>query len=144
MRRLFRVIAPIVAATVIVLAGSSTAFAAASPTSASLDDSWCFDDAGTLYCFEVTGTAKYNETTAGSSLNLHLITRTTVSEGGVVIGESKSVANERSVVQADGTAIAKTVINTRAVNGDQSCNYKMTLRLVDYEVVVLNEAASCL
>jgi hypothetical protein len=144
MRRLFRVIAPIVAATVIVLAGSSTAFAAGAPTAVSLDDTYCFDDVTTTYCFDFDGTMRFNETAAGESVSIHRTTRTTVYEGGEVVGVSKSVAMEREVVRPDGTVVVKTGIHSRAVNGDDSCNYSLVLRLVDYEAVVVHEVITCL
>jgi hypothetical protein len=142
MRTLFRLIAPVAAAVMIVLAGSSTAFAGSS-SSASLDDSWCFDDVGTVYCFDITGTAHFTDTNAGSAVTVHRTTRTTVTEGGVVVGVSKSVQMERYVIQADGTIVIKTATHTRSVSGDQACDYRLVLRLVDYEVRVVNESWSC-
>jgi outer membrane protein assembly factor BamB len=144
MRRFFRIVAPVAAAAMMVLAGSSTAFAAAAPTAISLDDHWCFDDAGTLYCFDIDGTMRFNDNTAGQSVSIHRTVRTTVYEDGQVVGTSKSVAMERETVRPDGTVIVKTGIHTRAVNGDDSCNYSLVLRLVDDEAVVDHEVITCL
>ena len=144
MRRFFRILAPVAAAAMLVLAGSSTAFAAPAPTSIPLDDSYCFDDVGTTYCFDFDGTMRFNETAAGSSVSVHRTTRTTVYEGGQVVGTSQSVAMERETVRPDGTVIVKTGIHSRAVNGDDSCSYSLMLRLVDYEAVIDHEVITCL
>ena len=144
MRRFFRILAPVAAATMLMLAGSSMAFAASTPTAISLDDSYCFDDVGTTYCFDFDGTMRFNETAAGSSVSIHRTTRTSVYEGGQVVGVSKSVAMERETVRSDGTVVVKTGIHSRAVNGDDSCSYSLVLRLVDYEAVVDHEVITCL
>ena len=143
MRTLFRLVAPVAAAVMIVLAGSSTAFAARSSDTYSLDAAWCFDDAGTLYCYDIQGEIRANDTSAGSLVTVHTITRTTVTEGGVVVGESKSVAMEVERVQRDGTVVIQSGIHTRAVNDDQACNYRLVIRLVDYTATVINESWSC-
>ena len=142
MRRFFRILAPVAAAAMFVLAGSSTAFAA--PSTISLDDNWCFDDVGTVYCYDIDGTMRFNDPAAGESVSIHRTTRTTVYEGGQVVGVSKSVAAERETVRQDGTVVVKTGIHSRAVNGDDSCNYSLVLRLVDYEAVVVHEVITCL
>ena len=55
MRALFRLFAPFLAAAAITLAGSSSALAAAAPSSESLAANWCFQDGSVEYCFDVTG-----------------------------------------------------------------------------------------
>ena len=102
MRSLFRFVAPVIAAGAIVLAGSTAALAATSKTD-SLDANWCFDDVVVLYCFDVTGTVKYVDGKAGSSVTVHQRTVTTYYEGGVYAGESRSVEMLRGVFQNDGT-----------------------------------------
>ena len=143
MRTLFRLIAPVAAAVMIVLAGSSTAFAASPTGSYSLDNAFCFDDAGTLYCYDITGEIRFTDTSAGSLVTLHKMTRTTVTEGGVVVGESQSVSMGVERVQSDGTVVIQSGIHTHSVTDDQLCTYRLVIRLVDYEAQVVNESWSC-
>src|SRR5215207_5538010 len=70
MRRLVRLIAPVLAVAAIVVAGSSSALAA-SPSSASLDANWCFQDASTQYCFDIDGTVHYLDNKVGSSVTIN-------------------------------------------------------------------------
>jgi hypothetical protein len=143
MRNPFRLLAPVVAVAAIVIVGASSALAAAVPSSASLDANWCFQDASTEYCYDVTGTVYYLDTKAGSTATIHEITRTTVYEAGQFIGESMSVASFRLVFQTDGTVVIQSVVNTRSTVGDEPCAYRMVLRLVDYEAVVYEVTSTC-
>jgi hypothetical protein len=143
MRPLFRFLSPVLAAAAIVLVGTASALAAASPSSASLDANWCFQDGSTRYCFDVEGTVHYLDNKAGSSVNIHEITRTTVYESGQYAGESKSVESLRGVFLADGTVVMQTVVHTRSTVGDESCTYRLVLRLADYEAVVYHETSTC-
>jgi len=105
MRNPFRFLAPVIAAAAIILGGASSALAAASPSSASLDANWCFQDISIEYCFDVTGTVHYLDTKIGSSVDIHEITRTTVFESGQLVGEAMSVTADRGEFQADGTVV---------------------------------------
>jgi len=143
MRNPLRLIAPVVAVVALVLGGASSALAAAQPSSASLDEAWCFQDITIQYCFDVTGTVKFLDNKAGSTVNIHAITETTVTESGVYVGESRSVEYLRGVFQADGTVVLQSLIHTRASFGDQTCSYHMVLRIADYEAVVDNVNSTC-
>jgi hypothetical protein len=143
MRRPLRLIAPVLAVAAIVLGGASSALAAATPSSASLDATWCFQDASTQYCFDVTGTVQYLDTKIGSSVNIHEITRTTVYESGQYLGESMSVETLRGVFEADGTVVFQSLVHTRSTVGDEACTYHMVLRLADYEAVVYQVTSTC-
>ena len=143
MRNPFRFLAPVIAAAAIILGGASSALAAASPSSASLDANWCFQDISIEYCFDVTGTVHYLDTKSGSSVDIHEITRTTVFESGQLVGEAMSVTADRGEFQADGTVVFQSRIHTRSTSGDGTCTYKMVLRLVDYEAVVYRVISTC-
>ena len=143
MRSLFRLIAPVLAAASIVLAGGSSALAAASPSSASLDASWCYETGSKTYCYDIDGTVHYLDTSAGSSVTINKITRTTVYESGQYAGETMSVTLSRGVFEADGTVVIQTVTNTRSDAGDEPCTYRLVLRLVDYEAVVYQTTLTC-
>jgi hypothetical protein len=143
MRNPLRLIAPALAVAAIVLGGASSALAAATPSSASLDANWCFEDGSTQYCFDVTGTVQYLDTQVGSTANIHQITRTTVYESGEFVGDSMSVSTDRFAFQADGTVVIQAVVHTRSTVGDEACTYHMVLRLADYEAVVYQVTSSC-
>jgi hypothetical protein len=144
MRNPLRLVAPVIAVAALVLAGASSALAAAQPSSASLDESWCFQDSPTIeYCFDVTGTVKYLDTQAGSTVNIHATTRTRVYESGQYAGESKSVEFFRGVFQADGTVVMQSLVHTRSRVGDEACTYHLVLRLADYEAVVYHVNSTC-
>jgi len=143
MRHPFRLLAPVLATFAILLGGGSSALAAASPSSASLDANWCFQDGSTEYCFDVDGTVHYLDTTVGSTVTINQITRTTVYESGDYAGDSMSVTMERGVFQTDGTVVIQSVVHTRSTVGDEPCAYYMVLRLVDYEAVVYQVTSTC-
>jgi hypothetical protein len=143
MRHPFRFLAPVLALAAIVLGGASSALAAATPSSASLDANWCFQDASTQYCFDVTGTVQDLDTKPGSSVNIHQITRTTAYESGQFVGEAMSVTADRFVFEADGTVVIQAVVRTRSSIGDEACTYHMVLRLADYEAVVYQVTSTC-
>jgi hypothetical protein len=144
MRTLPRLLASTLAAAAIVLVGASSAFAAATPQTASLDANFCFDSGPKHYCYDIEGTVLYLDTTAGSTATIHQITRTTVSEDGVVTGEAMSVQTMRGVFQADGTVVTNTVINTRSSLSGDECSYRLVLRMIDYEAVVYQVYLGCL
>jgi hypothetical protein len=128
----------------IALAGASSALAAAEPTSVSLDANWCYQTGSTQYCYDIDGTVRYLDTAVGSTVTINKITRTTVYEAGEYAGETMSVTTSRSAVQPDGTVVIQTILNTRSTTGDEPCEYRMVLRLVDYEAVVYQVTNTCL
>jgi hypothetical protein len=143
MRPVFRLVALALATTAILMAGASSAFAAAAPSSASLDADWCFQDGSIEYCFDVDGTVHYLDNKVGSTVTINEITRTTVYESGQYVGESQSVQMFRGVFQADGTVVTQTIVNTRSTVGDEACAYHLVLRLADYEAVVYHVISTC-
>jgi hypothetical protein len=143
MRNPFRLLAPVLAVAAIVLAGGSSALAAAAPSSASLDANWCFQDASIQYCFDVDGTVHYLDTKVGSSVTVNEIIRTTVYASGEYAGESMSVEMFRGVFEADGTVVMQSLIHTRSNVGGEDCTYHMVLRLADYEAVVYRVTSTC-
>lgn len=143
MRHLFRAFAPILAIAALVLVGGSSALAAASPTSASLDAEFCYENGTTQYCYEIDGTLHFLDTKVGSTVTVNKITRTTVYESGELAGETMSVTMSRNAIQPDGTVVISTVVNTRSTFGDEPCEYRMVLRLVDYEAVVYQVTTTC-
>jgi hypothetical protein len=143
MRKLFRIVTPILAAAAIALGSGSAALAAAAPRNVSLDDAWCFQDVTITYCFDVTGHALFLDNKPGESVTINETTRTTVYESGVYAGESKSTTNDRFVFQDDGTVVMKTTVHTRSRIGDEDCTYHMVLRLADFEATVYHVNSTC-
>ena len=141
MRSFFRPLFPVVAAAALVLAGAASALAAA-PTSTPVDAAFCVPNGTIQTCYDIDGTLTYHNTSAGSSVMLHKITRTTVTDAGQIVGEMMSVTMSRSVFQADGTIVVSTVTNTRAA-GDDPCTYRLVMRLVDFEAVVYQTTSTC-
>ena len=139
-----RFLASVLAAAALLLVGASTAFAAASPSSASMDYSFCIQSGPKEYCYDIDGKVLYLDTNAGSSATIHQITRTTVSENGEITGEAMSVQMLRGVFQADGTVVTNAVTNTRSSFSGDQCSYRLVLRLVDYEAVVYQTYLGCL
>ncbi|HEX6867797.1 MAG TPA: hypothetical protein VF119_03280, partial [Candidatus Limnocylindrales bacterium] len=129
MRSRFRPLFTVLGAAALVLAGASSALAAA-PSSASIDTEFCIPNGTIETCYEIDGKVQYLDTGAGSSVTLHTTTRTTVSEAGQVVSETMSVTTSRTVIQADGTIVITTVTNTRSA-GDDPCRYRLVMRLVD-------------
>src|SRR4051794_1200704 len=143
MRKLFRILTPILAATAIALSSGSAVLAAATPENDSLNTSWCFQDVTMRYCFDVTGHVHYLDNKAGESLTLQQTTITKVYEGDVYQGESKSVEQLRGVFANDGTVVMSSRVHTRSRIGEEDCVYKMVLKIVDYEVTVDHTQSTC-
>lgn len=148
MRPLARVLAPILAAATLALAGGSAALAApgaaAQPYVMDLHAEWCFDDApGYLYCFDVEGKALFLDTRVGSSVTITSRDHTVASKDGVVVGESTVVSLTRGVYQADGTVVMQDVTVTRADWLGEACHYQAVLRIADYDLVVDHVNSSC-
>ena len=142
MRPLFRAIAPLLAIAALAVAGSSAALAAA-PSTTSLDASFCAPNGVRVYCYEINGTLRYSDTAAGSAIQVNKTTKTTAYENGVEVGSAISASSGRTVFEADGTVVISNVIATHSTLGDEPCQYRLVIRLVDYEAVVLQEESSC-
>jgi hypothetical protein len=143
MRQAFRILASLLAVTAIALAGASSALAAAEPTSVSLDANWCYTTGSTEYCYDIDGTIRYLDTAVGSMVTVNRTTRTTVYEAGEYAGETFAVTMSRSAVQPDGTVVIETITNTRSTAGEEPCEYRLVMRLVDYEAVVYRVEQTC-
>ncbi len=143
MRPVLRALAPIIAAVGIAIAASPSALAAAEPTSTSLDASFCYQAGVRQYCYEIDGTLRYLDTAAGSSIQVNKVTKTTAFEDGVEVGSAISASMGRSTFEADGTVVIDSVTHTHSTLGDEPCQYRLVLRLVDYEAIVLHEEATC-
>jgi hypothetical protein len=143
MRSLTRLVAPVLAATAIVLAGSSSALAAASPNVIPIDQAWCFDDGSTDYCFDMDGQVVFLDNTAGSSVTITERVKTTVYEDGAYYGETFSTQLLRGVFGADGSVASQTVIHMRTSGGKEDCTYHLVLHLADYEAVTYHVSSTC-
>jgi hypothetical protein len=148
MRPLARILAPVLAAATLALAGGSTALAAseaaAQPFTMDLHAEWCFDDSpGYLYCFEVEGKALFLDTRAGSSVTITSRDHTVASKDGAVVGESTVVSLTRGVYRADGTVVTQDVTVTRADWLGEQCHYQAVYRIADYELVIDHVNSSC-
>lgn len=124
-------------------AAATSAFAAAEPSSTSLDASFCLQVGSQQRCYEIDGTLRYLDTTVGSSYTINKIVRTTVYDSGEYVGETMSTQYSRGVFEEDGTVVISTVTNTRSTVGDEPCTYRLVLRLVDYETVVYESTQTC-
>lgn len=144
MQRFLRIVGPAVAAAAFVLAGASSALAAGSASSASLDASFCYPSGATTSCYDIDGAIHYVDSSAGSAYTLEKTTRTTKFENGVEVGSAFSVQVGRGVFQADGTVVIQTITNTRSSLGDEPCTYRLVVRLVDYEAVVYQTENTCI
>jgi len=143
MTRLVRLVAPLVAAAALVIAGSSQALAAA-PTSMNLADSWCFDDTPWyVYCFDVTGKAEFTDTKPGSAVIVHQKTVTTISQNGAVLGTSTDLVNDRFFFGNDGVAVYHTVTNSKATWLGERCHYQAVLQIKDFDVTIEHVNSSC-
>ena len=60
------------------------------------------------------------------------------------MGRAISATSGRTVFQADGTVVIHTVVTTHSTLGDEPCQYRLVIRLVDYEAVVSHEENGCL
>jgi hypothetical protein len=135
--------ASLLAVAAIALAGASSALAAAEPTSVSLDANWCYTTGSTEYCYDIDGTIRYLDTAVGSTVTVNKTTRTTIYEAGEYAGETFSVTMSRNAVQPDGTVVIQTIQNTRSTAGEEPCEYRLVLLLVDYESVVYRVEQTC-
>ena len=144
MRRLFRALAPVIAAAALALAGASSVLAAGAASSASLDRDFCYPSGATTLCYDIDGSIHYVDNAAGSSYTLHSIVRTTKFENGVEVGRAMSTQVGRGIFQSDGTVVISTITNTRSSLDGEPCTYRLIARLVDYEAVVFHSANTCL
>ncbi len=144
MRRLLSILGPAVAAAAFVLAGASSALAAGSASSASLDANFCYPSGATTFCYDIDGAVHFVDSTAGSSYTLEKNVRTTKYENGIEVGSAFSSQVGRGVFEADGTVVIDTIINTRSTLNDEPCTYRLVMRLVDYEAVAYQTLNTCI
>jgi hypothetical protein len=144
MQRFLRIVGPAVAAAAFVLAGASSALAAGSASSASLDASFCSPSGATTWCYDIDGAIHFVDSSAGSSYTLEKNVRTTKYENGLEVGSAFSHQVGRGAFEADGTVVINSIINTRSSLGDEPCSYRLVLRLVDYEAVVYQTENTCI
>lgn len=144
MRHFFHVAATALAAGVLLLAGASSALAAGSASSASLDANFCYPSGTTTFCYDIDGAIHFVDSSAGSSYTFQQNTRTTKYENGIEVGDAFSTHVGRGVFEADGTVVINTIINTRSSLNDEPCTYRLVLRLVDYEAVVYQTVNTCI
>jgi hypothetical protein len=143
MRRLFLSFAPVIAAAALVLGGATSALAG-SASSASLDASFCYPSGSTTFCYDIDGSIHFVDSSAGSAYTLEKQVRTSKLENGIEVGSAFSTQVGRGFFQADGTAVVDTITNTRSTLNGEPCTYRLVLRLVDYEAVVIHEVSTCL
>lgn len=144
MRRFLSILGPVVAAAAFVLAGASSALAAGSASSASLDANFCYPSGATTFCYDVDGAIHFVDSRAGSAYTLEKTVRTTKYENGIEVGSAFSSQVGRGFFEADGTVVIDTIINTRSTLGDEPCSYRLVVRLVDYEAVVYQTVNTCI
>ena len=144
MHRFLRILGPAVAAAAFVLAGASSALAAGSASSASLDANFCYPSGATTQCYDIDGAIHFVDSSAGSAYTLEKTVRTTKYENGIEVGSAFSTQVGRGVFEADGTVVIQTITNTRSSLGDEPCTYRLVVRLVDYEAVVYQTENTCL
>jgi hypothetical protein len=144
MRRLFLSFAPVIAAAALVLGGTTSALAAGSASSASLDADFCYPSGSTTFCYDIDGSIHFVDSSAGSAYTLEKQVRTTKLENGIEVGSAFSTQVGRGFFQADGTAVVDTIINTRSTLDGEPCTYRLVLRLVDYEAVIDHDVNTCL
>jgi hypothetical protein len=144
MRRFLRILGPTVAAAAIVMAGASSALAAGSASSVSLDANFCYPTGTTTFCYDIDGAIHFVDSSAGSAYTLEKNVRTTAYENGAEVGSSFSSQVGRGFFEADGTVVLQTITNTRSSLGDEPCTYRLLARLIDYEAVVYQSVNTCL
>jgi hypothetical protein len=149
MRPFVRVLASLLAAGAIALAGGAPAVLAGSgqaaqPSIVDLHDAWCFDDSpGLEYCFEVEGKAVFQANQNGESLVVHQRLTTRYAADGVQLGETSEVTMLRGVYQADGTVTTHQVVNVKSDLYGERCLYQSVFRIADYELVLDNAHFHC-
>ncbi len=144
MRPLLRFLSLGLATVALAVVGSASALAASAPSTVSLDASFCGPSGPVQYCYDIDGTLRFLDTAAGSSVQVTKLTKTTAYENGVEVGHAISATSGRTVFQADGTVVINTVVTTHSTLGDEPCQYRLVMRLVDYEPVVVQEENGCL
>ena len=143
MPRLFRPFAALIAAAAIAVIGTSSVLAAAEPTNIKIDQSFCYSIGSTQYCYEIDGTLRYLDTSAGSSVTVNKVTKTSKYEAGEYVGGALSAVTSRQVFEADGTVVIQSMTHTRSTMGDEPCTYRLLMRLVDYDAVVFETESTC-
>jgi hypothetical protein len=178
MRSLVRIVAPVLAAVAIVLAGSSSALASSKaprtwspppasavlvakaprtwappPASAPLvrdsspgwavDDAWCNGDAAFMTCFEVKGRVQYALTDRTSSIVINVQQTASHYEAGVLVAEDTEVSHLRFADSGNGTFTTHSVTHLRINDGDVTCSFQETFRIVNGELQTSHDAGTC-
>ena len=194
MRSLVRIVAPVLAAVAIVLAGSSSALASSNaprtwsppPTSAVLvskaprtwapppasapvsktprtwtpapasapvtrdsspgwavDDAWCNGDAAFMTCFVIRGRVQYALTDHNSSIVINTQQTASHYEAGVLVAEDTEVSHLRFADSGNGSFTVHSVTHLRVTEGDVTCSFQETFRVVNGELQASHDAGTC-
>ena len=144
MRSLVRAVVPITAALLIALAGASST-TAASPTTyrVAFDEAWCSGDADFMTCFDRRGQFQLVDNGTTSSVLITQRLHAVHYEQGLAVAEDTEVSSERFAERADGTYVTHEVVHTTVRDGDFKCSFGSVFRLVDFELRLDHEEASC-
>ncbi|HET7829811.1 MAG TPA: hypothetical protein VFL03_09625 [Candidatus Limnocylindrales bacterium] len=144
MRSLVRAVAPVAAALLIALVGASSTMAA-SPTNyrVAFDEAWCNGDSDYMTCFEQRGQFHVVDNGNTSSVLITQRVHAVHYEQGVQVAEDTEVSSIRFAERADGTYVTHEVVNTRVRDGEFKCSFGSVFTIVDFEVSVDHEHASC-
>jgi hypothetical protein len=144
MRSLVRSVAPVAAALLIALAGASSTMAASATTyRVPFDEAWCSGDADFMTCFERRGQFQLVDNGRTSSVVITQRLHAVHYEQGVQVAEDTEVSSIRFAERADGTYVTHEVVNTRVRDGEFKCSFGSVFTIVDFEVSVDHEHASC-
>lgn len=144
MRSLVRSVIPVAAALLIALAGASSTLAA-SPTNyrIAFDDAWCSGDADFMTCFERTGQFQVLDNGKNSSVVINQRLHSVHFEQGAQVAEDTEVSSIRFAEHANGTYLTHEVVHTQVRDGDFKCSFGSVFRLVNGELQIDHEEASC-
>ena len=144
MRSLIRVAAPLAAAVLIALAGASSTLAASATTyRVPFDEAWCNGDADYMTCFERRGQFSLIDNGTTSSVLITQRLDAVHYEHGVQVAEDTEVSSERFAERADGTYVTHEVVHTTVRDGEFKCSFGSVFRMVDFELRIDHEEASC-
>lgn len=144
MRSLVRAVAPVAAALLIALAGASSTMAA-SPTTyrVAFDESWCSGDTDFMTCFERRGQFQLIDNGTTSSVLITQRLHAAHYEQGAQVAEDTEISSERFAERADGTYVTHEVVHTTVRDGDFRCSFGSVFRMVDFDLQIDHEEASC-
>ena len=144
MRSILRSVVPVAAVLLIALAGASSTMAAA-PTNyhVAFDEEWCSGNVDFTTCFEQRGQFSLVDTGTTSSVVITQRLHAVRYEQGVQVAEDTEVSSERFALRGDATYVIHDVVHTTVRGVDFKCSFGSVLRIVDFEVQVDHEEASC-